>query len=101
MLSSTAFASMLLRKSTPISRTMFKQQQLMMNSRAFGSYSRVCGNSIIISNHHPAKLRIPASEDQQLQYDFSLDSFETVKQFEDKVKANASGINKFRVIVEG
>src|SRR5258708_1441987 len=100
MLSSTTLTSMFMRKSlqNPLAaRKMFQY----VNSRAFSSYSKVYGNSIIVSNHHPPKLRIPVSESSSDQYDFSLDTYETVKEFEDKVKANASGINRFNVSVEG
>ena len=100
MLSSTTLASMLMRKSmqNPLTRNMYKQ---CMNYRSFSSYSKVYGKSILISNHHPPKLRIPVNEDSNEQYDFSLDTYETVKEFEEKVKANASGINRFNITVEG
>lgn len=46
-------------------------------------------------------MRIPYGDNTDKQYDFSLDVFETVKDFEDKVKECTSGINKFNILVDG
>lgn len=63
--------------------------------RNFSSFSQVSGKSITLSTHYPPKLRIPAGRHQQ--YDVTLDSEETVSQFEQKVKENCD-IKEFKVL---
>jgi hypothetical protein len=64
----------------------------------FSSFSKVQGTSISISSHHPPTLRIPLSE--KINYDFTLQADDTIKQFEDKVKTacSGSGLKNFKVI---
>jgi hypothetical protein len=63
--------------------------------RNFSSFSQVSGKSIKLSTHYPPKLRIPAGRHQQ--YDVTLDSEETVSQFEQKVRENCD-IKEFKVL---
>ena len=72
---------------------MFRQQALSQRMaflhpaqfRRFSSYSQVQGQSILISNQHPPKIKLPLNE--SLIYDVSLHKDETIGAFEEKVKS--------------